>query len=98
MKCADVRPAFKKDDKTDKENYRPITILLNLSKVYERSIYDQVYPFFDKTFWKLQCGFRKGFNAEHCLIHMIEKWGKYLGTDGHGSALLTNLSKTTKRR
>ena len=27
LKYADVRPAFKKDDETDKENYRPISIL-----------------------------------------------------------------------
>ena len=93
LKYADVRPAFKKDDKTDKENYRPISILPNLSKVYERLMYDQMYPFFDQIFSKLQCGFRKGFSAEQCLIHMIEKCWKYLDTCGHGSALLTGLSK-----
>ena len=50
LKYADVRPVFKKDDKTDKENYRPISILPNLSKVYERLMYDQIYPFFDQIF------------------------------------------------
>ena len=64
---------LKKDDKTDKENDRPISILPTLSKVYERLIYDQMYPFFDQIFSKLQCGFRKGFSAEQCLIHVIEK-------------------------
>ena len=33
MKYADVTPIHKKDDKTDKENYHPISILPNLSKV-----------------------------------------------------------------
>ena len=33
MKYADVIPIHKKDDKTDKENYRPINILPNLSNV-----------------------------------------------------------------
>ena len=37
-KYADVQPVFKKDDKTDKENYRPISILPNLSKVHETVI------------------------------------------------------------
>ena len=46
-KYADVRPALTKDDKTDKENYRSINILPNLSKVYEMLMYDQMYPFFD---------------------------------------------------
>ena len=39
MKYADVTPIHKKDDKTDKENYRPTSILPNLSKVYERLMY-----------------------------------------------------------
>ena len=46
LKYAGVRPALRKDDKTDKENYTPISILPNLSKVYQRLMYDQMYPFF----------------------------------------------------
>ena len=73
MKYADVILIHKKDDKTDKENHRPIMILPNLSKVYERLMYNQIYPYFDTLFSKFQCGFRKGFNAQHCLLAMIEK-------------------------
>ena len=47
MKYADVTQIHKKDDKIDKENYRPISILPNLSKVYERLMYNQIYPCFD---------------------------------------------------
>ena len=36
LKYTDVKPVLKKDDKTDKENYRPISILPTLIKVYER--------------------------------------------------------------
>ena len=50
LKYADFKPVFQKDDKTNKENYRPITILHTLSKVYERLIYNQMYPYFDKHF------------------------------------------------
>ena len=46
LKNADARPAFKKNDKIDKENYRPNRILLNLSKVQERLM----YPFLIKSF------------------------------------------------
>ena len=38
LKYAYVKPVFKKDDKTDKENYRLISILPTLTKVYERLI------------------------------------------------------------
>ena len=54
---------------------------------------DQMYPFFDEIFSTLQCGFWNDFSAEQCLIHIIEKWWKNLDTGGHGSALLTELSK-----
>ena len=47
MKYADVTPIHKKDDKTDKTNYRPICILHNLSKVYERSLCNEISPYFD---------------------------------------------------
>ena len=70
MKYAEVTPIHKKDDKTDKENYRPISILPNLSKVYERLKCNQIYLYFQTIFSKFQCGFRKGLNAQHCLLVM----------------------------
>ena len=36
MKYADFIPIHKKDDKTDKENYRLVSILPNVSKVYHK--------------------------------------------------------------
>ena len=92
LKYADVKPVFKKDDKTDKENYRPTSILPTLSKVYERLIYNQMYLYFDKLFSKFHCG--KGFNAQDCLITMIEKWRSSVDGSGQAGALLTDLSKT----
>ena len=71
MKYADVIPIHKKDDKTDKENYRPISILPNLSNVYERLMDNQIYLYFDKLLSKFQCGFQKGFNVQHCFLAMI---------------------------
>ena len=82
MKYAEVTPIHKKDDKTDKENYCPISIMPDLSKVYERLMYNQIYPYFQTIFSKFQCGFRKGFNAQHCLFAMVEKWCKSLDGDG----------------
>ena len=40
MRYADIAPNHKRDDKTNKTNYRLISILPNLSKVYERLMYD----------------------------------------------------------
>ena len=93
MKYADVTPIHKKDDKTDKENYRPISILPNLSKVYVRLMYNQIYPYFDTLFSNFQGGFRKGFNTLHCLLAMIEKWHKTLNKGGETGAVLTDICK-----
>ena len=40
-----------------------------------------------------QCGFRKGFNAQQCLIEMIEKAKNIIDNSGHFTALETDLSK-----
>ena len=77
LKQADVIPVFKKEEKLDKPNYRPVSILPVISKIYERLMYDQMYKYFDEIFSKFQCGFRKGFSTQHCLLY-IQKIGKNL--------------------
>ena len=42
---------------------------------------------------KYQCGFRKGFNAQHCLVSMIEKWKESEDSGGAFGALMTDLSQ-----
>ena len=93
MKYAEVTPIHKKDNKTDKENYRPISILPNPSKVYERLKYNQRYLYCHTIFSKLQSGLQKGFNAQHCLLAMVEKWRKTLDEGDETRVVLTDLSK-----
>ena len=49
--------------------------------------------YFDNLLSKYQCGFRKGFNAQHCLVSMIEKWKESVDSGGAFGALMTDLSK-----
>ena len=72
LKVADVNPAFKKKSKTSKDNDRHVGILPNISKIYGRCLYTQMQTYFD-ILSKYQCGFRKGFIGQHCLVRMIEK-------------------------
>ena len=75
-----------------KKKYRPVSFLPNLSKIFERWMYNQLKDYFDKLLSKYQCGFRKGFSTQHCLLAMIEK--KVLTVTGEASnALLTDLTK-----
>ena len=75
------------------ENYRPISILPNVSKIYERCLYDQIATYFEHIFSRYQCSFRKGYSAQQCLLAMIEKWKKTVDNGGVFGALLTDLSK-----
>ena len=59
LKVADVTPAFKKKSKTSKDNYRLISILSNISKIYEICLYNQMQTSFDYILSKYQCGFCK---------------------------------------
>ena len=74
FQVAEVRPLYKNNGRADKSNYRPISILSNVSKIYERSLYSHLYDYFDKNiFPRYQCGFRKGYCTQHALLVMIEK-------------------------
>ena len=74
FKEAEVLPFYKNDGRTDKSNYRPIRILSNVSKIYERCLCSQLYDYFDKNiFSKYQCDVRKAFSTQHVLLVIIEK-------------------------
>ena len=51
-----------------------------------------MYSYFDKFFVKYQCGFRKGYNAQHCLLVMIEKMKEARDKNKVCAAVLTDLS------
>ena len=73
LKHAVIVPVYKKNNRHKKENYKPVYILSNLSKIYERLMYNLLYDYFDNILFPSQCGFRKGYSAQHCLLVMIEK-------------------------
>ena len=93
LKAVDILPTHKKKDKPDIENYRPISILPTLSKIYERCIYDQMYNYFDQVFSKYQSVFRQGFNTIHCILVMVEKCKEALDKGYVGGTLLTDQPK-----
>ena len=93
LKHADIVPIYKKNNKCEKENYRPVSILSNLSKIYEKLMYNQLYEYFDNILFPSQCGFRKGYSAQHCLLVMIEKFKEAIDRGYEFGALLTDLSK-----
>ena len=93
LKTADITPIYKKGKRDLKDNYRPVSILPVLSKLYERSMFKQISEFFENIFSKNQCGFRKGHSTQQCLLAMLEKWKRSVDSGKAFGALLTDLSK-----
>ena len=93
LKCADLTPIFKKLECISVKNYRPVSILPVISKIFERIMQKQLNLYCEKYLSPFLCGFRKGYNAQYALISMIEKWKLYLDKNGHAGAVLMDLSK-----
>lgn len=78
FKKTEITPIFKKGDRNDPSNYRPIAILHNLSKIFEKALLDRMFSFID-TFNILadcQFGFRPKFSTKDavlCLLLKIEE-------------------------
>ena len=54
------------------------------------NFYKQIQTYFDEVLSKYQCGLYKGFNAQCCLVSMIEKWrGVWRSYDRTSLKLLT---------
>ena len=74
LKNATITPVFKKGDRDSKDNYRPVSTLPNISKIFERCIFRQLSNFMNQFLPKYQYGFRKGYSTHYRLLAMLEKW------------------------
>ena len=93
LKLASITLVFKKNARTYKNNYRPASVLLVISKIFERIICNQLSAFFEEIFSKFQCGFRKGYSTQHCLLMMLESWKEAVDKNKAFGTLMTDLSK-----
>ena len=57
LKLADVKPVHQKKSRLEKTNYRPVSLLPNISKVFERYMHRPVSEYFETVLSKFQCGF-----------------------------------------
>ena len=74
-------PAFKKDDLLDKENYRPVTVLSAVDKVFEQLISKQITSQFESRPSDCITTYRKSHSCETTLVSLVEQWK--LARDGH---------------
>ena len=75
LKLAKVIPIYKKGSKLSTCNYRPISLLSNINKIFEKIIFSRVYSFSEKnkSLYNLQFGFRAKHSTTHALISITEQ-------------------------
>ena len=73
MKIADIYPLFKNKERNLCTNYRPISLLITVSKILEKIMYSRVYSFLDKTnqFFDSQYGFRTNHSCENAISELL---------------------------
>jgi len=74
-KIAKVKPLYKKGNKLKTENYRPISLLPLISKIFEKIIHNQTQIYLDENniLYKFQSGFRKNYSTDTNLVYLTDK-------------------------
>ena len=95
LEQASVTPSFKAGSEKETKNYRPISVLPLLSKVFERCIYCRLVAFLSENnvLSDHQYGFRKGRNTSDALIGVIEYIYKQLNQKKHTVGISLDFSK-----
>ena len=95
LKLAKVLPLFKKGDNQLFNNYRPISLLPSISKVFERVVFNQLYSYFDENglFYRSQYGFRKGHSTQFACVEFVDKMLQELDKKKIPITIFIDLSK-----
>ena len=86
-------PVFKKEDASLLKNYRPVSVLPIVSKIYERIMQKQILEYIGKHLSPHLCGYRRGYSTQTALISMLEKWKLFIDNKGFAGGVLMDLSK-----
>ena len=95
MKYAEIVPLYKSKSKLEASNYRPISLLITISKILEKIIYRRTYEFLDNTnqIYRNQYGFRAKHSCEHAIGELISNIVKNQQKDKFTASLFLDLSK-----
>ena len=95
MKLAKIKPLFKKGDRRNIQNYRPIFILSAFSKILEKLMYNRLLSFLKKhnTLTNVQHGFREKKSTETASHSFIDSVQEALDNHLHALGIFLDLSK-----
>ena len=94
-KCAKIVPLYKSGEKSQLDNYRPISILPAFSKVIERLIYRQLHKYLkdNKFLSPAQFGFRSGRCTSQAVLRLTEHIRKNMDIGNLTGAVYIDLRK-----
>ena len=90
---ANVVPVFKKSDKQQASNYRPLSLLCICGKVMEHAIFDIIFPIIKDQIYHLQHGFIKGCSTTTRLIEVFHDINSVLDNSGQVDMVYLDFSK-----
>ena len=95
LKFVNTIPIHKKGSRILLSNYRPISLLSNLNKIFEKIIFNPLYCFLEKydCIYELQYGFRAKHSTTHALINITERTRVALDNNQPVSGVFVDLQK-----
>ena len=95
MKNAEVIPLYKNKEKDLCINYRPISLLMTMSKLLEKIVYKRTYDFLDTTgqLYSSQYGFRSKHSCENAISELVGQVVKGHNRKEHTAAIFLDLLK-----
>ena len=80
LKTAKVIPIHKKNSKLEVSNCRPISLLSNIDKIFEKLTHSRLNEFLEEKqiLYYRQFGFRKDFSTNHTILTLLESIQKAL--------------------
>ena len=95
LKLAKVIPLYKKDDNKSFGNYRPISLLSSLSKVFEKIVFDQLYEYLisNGLLFESQYGFRKQHSTELTALELTDRIRREIDENKIPFSVFLDLSK-----
>ena len=90
-----VIPLFTKGNNSLFENYRPISLLPSISKIFENIFFNQRYDYFhtNNLLYNNQYDFRKTHSTEHASLELIDRIQQQLDTKADPFAIFLDFSK-----
>lgn len=95
LKTAKVIPIHKKGCQNDPNNYRPISLLSNIDKIFESLMYRRLLKFLNQfnIIYRRQFGFRKNHSTTHALLNLTEEIRQALDKGNFACGVFVDLQK-----